>query len=162
MEGVLREIMELMLVNFDPIDYLQIFEGDEEGLGELQKLALQSVTERGEFTAVGARHWTRRNRESLEMQQFMSGPMQDPKIRNNISGIKLTEFWERKLNLEDEGLVEEYIGAIEDVRTQAVAQAEAQEMQQGIETDVGVGDATGTGSEIPAAKGQAGGDSQPS
>ena len=161
LETLLREIFELMLVNYDGADYTNIFD-DADGETKLFNLSLQGVPARGEFVAIGARHWTRRNRETLEMQQFMSGPMQDPKIRNHVSGINLASFWERKLNLEDENLVEEFIGVTEDVQAQAVAQSEAERIQESLQSEVGVGDVTGTGSEVPSQQGGQGGNTKPS
>jgi len=74
--------------------------------------------------------------------------MQDPKIRAHVSGIKMAEFWERKLNIEDEGIIEENAGVKEDVRIQAIAQEEAQALQQESGSDpIGVGDQSGTGTQ---------------
>ena len=117
---------------------------------------MESELSRGEFQAIGARHWTRRNRETLEINNFMSGPMQDPKIRAHVSGIALADYWERKLNLEDEGIVEENAGVKEDVRLQAIAQEEAQRLQEVAQSDpIGVGDASGTGVETFTGQGGA-------
>ena len=147
LESMLKESFELMLLNFDIEDYKEIFGDEAEDLG-LRALAMESELSRGEFQAVGARHWTRRNRETLEINNFMSGPMQDPKIRAHVSGIALADYWERKLNLEDEGIVEENAGVKEDVRLQAIAQEEAQRLQEVAQSEpVGVGDVTGTGVE---------------
>jgi hypothetical protein len=147
METMLKETFELMLINFDIEDYKDIFGEDEEGEA-LEVLASMDTIARGEFVAMGARHWTRRNRETLEMNTFMSGPMQDPKIRAHVSGIKMAEFWERKLNIEDEGIIEENAGVKEDVRIQAIAQEEAQALQQESGSDpIGVGDQSGTGTQ---------------
>lgn len=147
LETMLKETMELMLMNFDVEDYVEIF-GEESEDDAMEALAMQSSLSRGEFVAVGARHWTRRNRETLEMNNFMSGPLQDPKVRAHVSGANLARFWERKLNIEDERIVDDFAGIVEDVRLQAVAQEEAQNLQalqQG--QDIGVGDASGTGTE---------------
>ena len=161
-ENMLKETFELMLMNFDIEDYVEIFGEDAESEG-LQSLSQQSSSSRGEFVAIGARHWTRRNRESLEMKEFMSGPMQDPKVRAHVSGVKLANFWERKLNIEDEGIVEEYAGIKEDVHLQAIAQEEAKALQGEQEGDpIGVGDATGTGVETFAEEGGQGNSNQPS
>tara|TARA_B100000519_G_C14199864_1_gene417314 strand:+ start:68 stop:928 length:861 start_codon:yes stop_codon:yes gene_type:complete len=147
LESMLKESFELMLLNFDIEDYKEIFGDEAEDLG-LRALSMESELSRGEFQAIGARHWTRRNRETLEINNFMSGPMQDPKIRAHVSGIALADYWERKLNLEDEGIVEENAGVKEDVRLQAIAQEEAQRLQEVAQSDpVGVGDVTGTGTE---------------
>ena len=147
LEGLLKETFELMLLNFDIEDYVEIF-GESAEADALAVLAQQTALSRGEFVAVGARHWTRRNRETLEMNNFMTGPMKDPKVRAHVDGSKLASFWERKLNIEDEGIVEDYAGIKEDVRLQAIAQEEAkrlQEVSQG--QPVGVGDVSGTGVE---------------
>ena len=139
LETILKEIFELMLVNFDGADYAEIFD-DENGVALLKELSQEDVNARGEFVAVGARHWVRRNRETVELQNFQLGPMQDPKVRMHIKGIDLAKLYERKLQLEDEKLVEAFAGVKEDVQAQAIAQAEQQSLQQA------------TGQEEPAAQ----------
>ncbi len=129
LEMLLKEIFELMLLNFDGDDYIQIFD-DDEGLKEIRQLALEDVTARGNFVATGARHWSRRNRETVELQNFQAGPMQDPKVRMHVSGLKLAKFWERKLDLEDSEIIEEFAGVKEDVAGQAIAQAEAEQLRE--------------------------------
>jgi hypothetical protein len=97
------------------------------------------------------------------MKEFMTGPMTDPKIRAHVDGAKLANFWERKLNIEDEGIVEDYAGIKEDVRLQAIAQEEAQRLKEVTQGDpIGVGDATGTGVETFAEEGGQGNNNQPS
>ena len=84
----------------------------------------------------------------------MSGPLQDPKVRAHVDGAKLASFWERKLNIEDEGIVEDYAGVKEDVRLQAIAQEEAKMLQEESEGEpIGVGDQSGTGTETFAEEG---------
>ncbi len=153
LETMLKETFELMLINFDIEEYMEIF-GEDSEAEALTTLSMENTLARGEFTAIGARHWTRRNRETLEMQQFMQGPLQDPKVRAHVDGSKLASFWERKLNIEDEGIVEEYAGVIEDVRLQAIAQEEAKSIQEETEGEpIGVGDQSGTGTETFAEEG---------
>ena len=155
LESMLKESFELMLLNFDIEDYIEVF-GEDAEEGGLRALAEASELSRGDFVAMGARHWTRRNRETLEMNNFMTGPLQDPKIRAHVSGVKLAEYWERKLNLEDEGIVEENAGVKEDVRLQAIAQEEAQQLQEEAQTEpIGVGDVSGTGVETFTGEGGA-------
>ena len=162
LESMLKESFELMLLNFDIEEYKEIFGESEEAEG-LEALALSTQLSRGEFVAMGARHWTRRNRETLEMNNFMQGPLQDPKIRAHVDGFNLASYWERKLNIEDEGIIEENAGVKEDVRLQAIAQEEAQAIQE--ETGgqpIGVGDASGTGTETLTPEGDAGNGNVPS
>lgn len=129
LETLLKEAFELMLTNFDTSDYTQIFD-DEEGLAELTKLSLEDVQAHGDFTAMGARHWSRRNRETVELQNFQAGPMQDPKIRMHVDGFALARFWESKLNLKDANIIEEFAGVKEDVAGQAIAQAEQAQLAE--------------------------------
>ena len=162
LETMLKETFELMLINFDIEEYMEIF-GEDSEADALTALSMENTLARGEFTAIGARHWTRRNRETLEMQQFMQGPLQDPKVRAHVDGSKLASFWERKLNIEDEGIVEEYAGVIEDVRLQAIAQEEAQSIQEETEGEpIGVGDQSGTGTETFTEEGGQGDSPSPS
>jgi hypothetical protein len=136
LETMLKEIFELMLINFSRTDYLEIF-NDIKGVDELQEFSLEDVQARGEFTAIGARHWTRRNRETIELQNFMQGPLQDPKLRMHISGEALTKFFVSKLNLEDSEIFKPFEGVKEEVNAQAIAQAEAQTIQKAVGQSTG-------------------------
>lgn len=129
LETMLKEIFELMLLNFDESDYVAIF-NDITGAEELRQLSREDVLARGDFVAVGARYWTRRNRETLELSNFMGGPAQDPKIRQHINGLTLARIWEKKLGLEDDKIVEEYAGVREDARAQIIAREEASQFAE--------------------------------
>lgn len=129
LETLLRETFEIMLVNFDGSDFIEIFD-DIQGKEMLFELSQEEVQARGEFTATGARYWTRRNRESLELKEFMMGPMQDPCIRRHVAGQALADFWGKKLNLKNENIIVPFAGVKEDVYAQAIAQAESQRFQQ--------------------------------
>ena len=151
MESLLRETFELMLINYDGSDYVEIFD-DVKGEKELKQLALESVKGRGTFTAVGARHWQRRNRMLSEIQNFMQGPFQDPKVRMHLKGETLARMIERHMDLENDEIIEPFAGVKEDVHAQAIAQAEAtqfQEEQASGGGEVLTGDASGTGTEVP-------------
>ena len=162
LETMLKETFELMLINFDIEEYVEIF-GEDAEADAIRAISMESELSRGEFVAIGARHWTRRNRETLDMQSFMQGPLQDPKIRAHVDGAKLASFWERKLNIEDEGIVEEYAGVKEDVRLQAIAQEEAQALQEEMQGQpIGVGDQSGTGTETFTEEGGQGNSPSPS
>lgn len=156
LETLLKEIFELMLLNYDGTDYVEIFD-DIEGEAELRQLALKEVTARGTFVAVGARHFQRRARILAEMNNFMQGPLQDPKVRAHVSGEVLARLVEQHLDFEDDELVEPFAGTKEDVHMQAIAQAEAKRLQSDKGTDgaIRVGDASGTGEEIPPGSEQA-------
>ncbi len=148
LETMLKEIFELMLINYDGSDYVEIF-NDITGEAELRQLSEKDVNARGTFTAIGARHWQRRTRLVTEMNTFMQGPMQDPKIRMHTSGERLAKIFEQHMDFNDDQLIEPFAGVKEDVHAQAIAQAEAQQFE---DEDTGggvrVGDASGTGTEV--------------
>lgn len=129
MERVLKEFFELLLLNFDNEDYALIFD-DLEGRQKLQTLSETDVQARGEFVALGSRHWERRKRLVAEMQNYMQGPFQDPKIRMHTSGQKLAEALEKILKWDDNTIIEPFAGVKEDVHAQAIAAAEQQGLQQ--------------------------------
>lgn len=129
LETMLREVFELMLTNFDGGEYVEIFD-DETGARDLEELSKEEVNARGEFTAMGARHWERRNRQTLELQNFMTGALQDPKVRAHVTGTALARAWEERLQLNDEALFEPFSGAKEDARIQAITTAELQRLQE--------------------------------
>jgi hypothetical protein len=133
-ETMLKETFDLMLKNYDGGDYVEIFD-DIKGESELKLLSVADVNALGTFTAEGARFWTRRNRESLEMQQFMAGPMQDPKIRSHVDGWALATYFNRKLMLDNEDIFIQYGGVKEDVQLRAIAAAEQKKLEGSIGQD---------------------------
>lgn len=123
MEEVYKECYELILANFDETEYVEVF-NDALGQDELRELQLADVQAKGDFLAIGTRHWEEQRKRTRELLQFQQGPMQDPKIRNHVSGFKLAKVWEELLGIEDDELIEENIGVKEDVRTARVAEEE--------------------------------------
>lgn len=141
-ETLLNEVFQLMLVHYDGTDYVELT-NDITGEVSLKQLSQSEVNARGAFSATGARHWERRTREMTDLQNFQMGPMQDPKIRQHVSGEKMANLYERLLKLEDEDIVEPFAGIKEDVAAKAISQAE----MQGLAKEAGIpGDAAPEGS----------------
>lgn len=136
LEGVLQDFFTIMMLNFDSVDIIETFD-DITGQNEIEEIELDDVIAKGNFTAIGARHWSRRNREVVEMRDFMQGPMQDPRVRAHINGVKLAEFFEKRLGLEDEEIIEPFAGIKEDVQIQAIAQGEAQNFKEDAGDQIG-------------------------
>lgn len=129
LETALREVFELMLINYDGGDYVEIFD-DISGERTLSELSKEEINARGDFIAVGARHWQRRNRQTLELQNFMTSAMQDQKIRAHVKGTALTEMWKERLDFDDDQFFEPFAGAKEDGQILAVQQAEFQRLSK--------------------------------
>lgn len=129
LEEVLKECFELMLMHFEDEDYALIFD-DIEGKEILQTLSEKDIQARGEFVAMGSKHWERRKRLTSELSNYMQGPFQDPKIRMHTSGEKLSAAMEKLLKWDDDGIIEPFVGVKEDVHAQAIAAAEQQQLQQ--------------------------------
>tara|TARA_R110000765_G_scaffold400565_1_gene495645 strand:- start:3127 stop:4101 length:975 start_codon:yes stop_codon:yes gene_type:complete len=129
LETVLKEAFELMMINFDDMDYVSVT-NDITGKDDIKQLSFEDVKARGRFTAQGARLWSRRNRETLELSNFMGGPMKDPGVRRHISGENLTKFFTGKLDLQDQNIFQPFAGVKEDAQAQAVAQSELQSLEQ--------------------------------
>ncbi len=144
LEGILQETYLLMMKNFDSVDFLETFD-DLEGQDALREVSEKEIQAIGVFKAVGAKHWSRRNRETVEMREFQLGPLQDPKLRAHISGFKMAKFYEKKLRLEEDEIIEEFVGVKEDVHAQLTARAESERLSQ----DVGL-----TSPEAAQAQGQ--------
>src|SRR5690606_27167593 len=100
------------------------------GVEELKELAYEDVAARGEFRAVGARHWLIRNRKALELQQLQQTIAQAPQLAAHISGLELARTLERTLNIEDDKIVKEYEGIREQVTAQAIAQSMLQSLSE--------------------------------
>lgn len=134
LEGILQEAYLIMMQNFDGVDYIETFNdiSKEEEIREISEKEVEAI---GLFRAIGSKYWSKRNRETVEMREFQLGPMQDPKIRVHISGQKLAEFYEKRLGLEDDEIIEPFSGVMEDVHAQLTAEAEAQRLSQ--ETGLG-------------------------
>lgn len=151
LETLLKEAFELMLLNFDGADFVEMF-NDITGEMELKELSLQDVNARGTFTAVGARFWSRRNRETVELNNFINGPMKDPKIRAHVNGFNLASHLNKKLNIEDAKIIEAFAGVKEDVQIQAIAQAEGQRFQENA-GDIGLDEKSAVGAPVPIQQG---------
>lgn len=129
LEGALKEAFYLMMINFDGDDYAVIF--GEDGREELRQLSQEDVQSYGDFKAVGARYWSRRNRESLELANFLQLKAQDPQgIAMHISNERLAKLIEKKLGIDDAHIVEPFIGLKEQVQGQLIAEAEARLYQE--------------------------------
>lgn len=130
-ETMLAEIFLIMMRNFNGTDFIEIFD-DLTSAAELEEISREDIQVLGTFKAIGARHWERRNRESLELKSFADLIAQDPQgMALHISKLRLAQLFERKLNLEDEKLVEENIGAKETTAAQIIAEQYAAELSQG-------------------------------
>ena len=128
-EEALKEGYLLMLANFDGEDYIETFDSIEEATA-LQQLTEEDIKAIGNFTAVGSEHFEQRRKAVTEMQQFQQGPMQDPKVRAHVSGFNLANYYENKLGIQNENIIEQYAGIKEDIELEAFAQAERARVQE--------------------------------
>lgn len=133
-EEALKEAYLLMLANFDGEDYIETFDDIEEAT-KLKLLTAEDIKAIGNFNAVGSEHFEQRRKSATEMQQFQLGPMQDPKVRAHVSGIALSEFYERQLGLTNEKIIEPMAGVKEDIAIQEFAKAEQAKIQQQLQGD---------------------------
>lgn len=134
MEGLLQECFQLIISNFDGSDFVGLFD-DLDGAEELAELTADDVVANGQFITLGSQHWSKRNRETVEMQAFQQGPMQDPKIRAHINGEKLATFYENRLGIQDDQIIEPFAGVKEDVAVQLVAQTEQQRLSEQLQLE---------------------------
>lgn len=130
LEDMLQEIFQLMLANFDGVDFIETF-NDVTGQSEIDEIVLEDVQARGRFIAMGSKHWSKRNKQAVEMRDFMLGPMQDPKVRAHVDGQALSRFWERIMSLEDDKIIEPFAGVKEDIHIEMMAREEAAKMEVG-------------------------------
>ena len=144
LEEVLKEASELTLAHFDGNDYVQIF-NDVAGEEQLKTLAKEDVKARGEFTAMGSKHWDRKNKRKAELSSLVGEILQDPKYSAHVNAWNLLQVIAEDYELEDTGIFERYEGIKEDVTVQAIAQAESEQILQ--ETGTG-------GEEAPIEEGQ--------
>jgi hypothetical protein len=124
LENMLQDMLHILVKNFDGEDIYKI-KDSALGVETFKELSEDEISAVGNFIAVGASYWSRRNRETVEMREFQLGPMQDPKIRAHVSGERLASFYEARLGLQDENIIEPFAGVREDVAIQMIAKAEA-------------------------------------
>lgn len=88
------------------------------------RVTKEDITARGKIRPVGARHFQRNANIVQNLTQFFSsGMMQDPGIRNHISGKKVAELMETLLDLDRYDLVSENIQITENQEMQRDAAA---------------------------------------
>lgn len=137
-ETALEEAYISMINSFDRVDFMETMDD----LGKAQRIEeiteVDQVMANGQFVALGSSHWSRRNRETVEMLQFQQGPLQDPKVRAHINGQKLAEFYEKRMGIEDDEIVEPFAGVLEDAKTQIMGQAELARLSQAAQDEGGV------------------------
>lgn len=127
LEDALQEAFELTLSNFDGEDYIEIFD-DIEGKDMLEALSLEDIKAHGSFTAMGSKHWDRKNKRKIELDSLINGAFRDPKYAPHVSGWEVMQTINSDYELEDTGIVTQYKGIKEDVTNQAIAQAESQQL----------------------------------
>lgn len=129
LEDALLEAFELTLINFDGEDYVDIFD-DIAGKDVLQALALEDIKARGTFTAMGSKHWDRKNKRKQELDSLIANVFSQPKYAPHISGWQVMQTINADYELEETGIITQYQGIKEDVTNQAVAQAEGQQIAE--------------------------------
>lgn len=138
LEGALKEAFELTLDNFDGNDYIEIFD-DLEGKEILETLSLDSIKARGDFTAMGSKHWDIKNRRKSELTALFGagGILQDPKYSAHVNSWESVKALEDIYQLTDTKIFERYRGVKDEVETQAIAQAESEELAKAQQEETG-------------------------
>ncbi len=126
LENMLKEMFNLMLINYDGADYVMIT-NDITGQEELAKLSQEDVRATGRFIAIGSRKYDERNRKVQQYQQYLTNVGQIPSVSAHISGLKIAEAFSQLLEF-DEGTYEPFIGIKEQVEIQVVAQQYQQQI----------------------------------
>ncbi len=127
LEEALLDAFKLTLLKYDGTDYIDIF-NDVEGENELQELALEDIKALGTFTAMGSKHWDRKNKRKVELDSLIATVFKDPKYSPHVSAWELMQTINSDYELKETGIIEQYKGIKEDVAVQAVAQAEGQQI----------------------------------
>lgn len=129
LEGILNDCYTMLLANFDESDLILVT-NDITAKQEFVTLSKESIQAQGRFRAIGSRFWEARHRKVQEMQQFMQLMLTSPKTANHVSGLKTAQYFEEELGVEDAHVVSPFAGVIEDVQSQAAAEAEKQSIAQ--------------------------------
>lgn len=145
LEGALKEAFELTLRRFDGEDYVEIF-NDLEGKEILATLSLEDIKARGDFTAMGSKHWDIKNKRKSELAALIGGILQDPSFKAHMNAWEAVKTIEDIYQLQDTHMFERYRGVKDEVELQAIAQAESQQLAGEAQQEAG---------------GQAGGGGQP-
>lgn len=136
LEGALKEAFELTLKQFDGTDYVEIFD-DVEGKDILQELALEDLKARGDFTAMGSKHWDLKNKRKAEIGGLLNSTLTDPKYSAHVNSWETVKTIEDVYELEDTNMFERNRGIKDEVEAQAIAQAESEQLAQGSEEETG-------------------------
>ena len=129
LESALIEARELTLSRFDGTDYVKIFD-DVEGEEVLKQLSLQDLNSRGDFTAIGSKHWDIKNKRKTELNALLGQLLAAPTLSAHVNGWNVDKAIEEVYNLKDLNLFERYRGIKDEVEQQFIAEAEGQQLAQ--------------------------------
>lgn len=118
---VLNDMLEMARRFMDGSDLIRL-QDETFGLSEFLSVTKEDITAIGKIKAMGSKHYEKKASLINSMQSLAnSGMMQF--IAPHMSGIKAAKLIEQAMELEEFDLVQEFVGIMEQVEAQSVAQA---------------------------------------
>ncbi len=134
LEDALKEAFELTLKQFDGEDYVEIFD-DLAGKEVLKNLSLEDIKARGDFTAMGSKHWDIKNKRKLEIKDLLAGVLIEHKYAAHVNSWETVKTIEDIYQLKDTDMFERFKGVKDEVELQAIAEAESKQLTEGAEEE---------------------------
>jgi Bacteriophage head to tail connecting protein. len=108
-ERLMNAMLELARRNLSSVQSIAVFD-DEFKIQTFQTLTPQDITGAGRIKPLAARHFAERAEMVQNVNNFyMSGPGQDPEVRQHISSIAIAQLTEELLNWQDFRIVQPYV-----------------------------------------------------
>lgn len=122
-------MFELLIRNFDIVDVVRTFNGDEQSLliAEIEK---DHVVADGLFRPMGSNYFAARNKRIQEINSMLQ-IVQNQLIGPHFSGLNAGKLLEEELGWEKFNIIEQNIGTKEQLETQMFIQQAQQQLQSG-------------------------------
>lgn len=136
-ERLLNAMLELARRNLSGVLTIKVFDDDLKA-ATFRSLTVEDITGIGRIRPVAARHFA----EQAQTVQNLTSLAQSnlfPLVQPHISGVKLSQMFERMFNLQQEELFLPWVGIVEQGEGQRMAQATQEQTLQATQTASGMG-----------------------
>ena len=137
-EKILNAQLEMARRKLVGTQQIPVF-NDEFQFTTFTTLTAQDITGVGTLKPIGARHFAEKAETVQNLTNFFSSPIgQDPAVRVHFSGIVLARAFEDMLDLQDYGMVQDYVRLDEEATGQQLAMAHQNQVQNAALTPTGL------------------------
>lgn len=135
LEKILEAEVEVARRNIDTIDVVEVLD-DDIGVSEFVTIQKQDITANGRLNAVGARHFSRQNMLTKNLQQFSAQVAGDPLLQQHFPSERLAKVWEDMLGFKGLELFQAYGRVAEQAELERLSQVAQSQVQEEAMTSV--------------------------